>query len=197
MERYHLRPQTPVDRFFLPEESEFLASIGATESEMHAYIKDYATLGDPSPTSALLIAAARRNFFLTQQRGISGGAQPMTERDLPSEAEDYQEIPYLPRIIRKAQAKLQGTLPASVMFYSEKDRQFLRGHGGIHPADFLYQTWWARGDTQKLVSAVLNAMNAAAKEAEKAGDPAPENKSSGNEGGASSGSVSQQELNLQ
>ncbi len=173
VERYHLSPQTLPERFFLPEEQEFLASIGSHSAEMHAYIQEYATKGEPSPSTALLIAAARRSFFMTQQRGISGNAQPVRARDLPSENEEFQEIAYLPRIISKATAKLYGTLDASVMYYCEKDRRFLREHGNIPPADFLYLTWTARGDKQKLVLHVLNAMREKSQHAAEPAAPAP------------------------
>ena len=158
VERFHERPQTPVERFFLPDECSFLADIGYKPAEMHAYIQDYATKGDPGPSTILLIAAMRRAFFITSQRGIFGNAKPVKEEDLPSENDEFQGIPYLPRIIRKAEAKLHGTLDDNVMYYSEKDRDFLRNHGNIHPADFLQMTWTAHGDKQKMVSAVLNAM---------------------------------------
>lgn len=161
VERYHERPQTGIDRFFLPEEVKLLSDIGYQPAEMHAYIQEYAVKGDPSPSTILLIAAARRSFFLTQQRGISGNARPVRAIDLPPDTDDFQEIPYLPRIISKAAAKLFGTLDPTIMYYDEKDRKFLREHGNIHPADFLYLTWQAHGDKQKMVSAVLNAIRTA------------------------------------
>ncbi|MBQ4613658.1 MAG: hypothetical protein IJB31_01850 [Akkermansia sp.] len=161
VERYHERPQTSIDRFFLPEEVKILADMGYQPAEMHAYIQEYAVKGDPSPSTILLIAAARRSFFITQQRGISGNARPVRAIDLPPETDDFQEIAYLPRIISKAAAKLFGTLDPSIMYYDEKDRLFLREHGNIHPADFLYLTWQAHGDKQKMVSAVLNAIRSA------------------------------------
>lgn len=161
VERYHERPQTPADRFFLPDECSFLAEIGYKPEEMHAYIQDYATMGDPSPSTVLLIAATRRAFFITSQRGIFGNAKPVKEEDLPAESDEFQGIHYLPRIIRKAEAKLHGTLDANVMYYNEKDREFLRRHGNIHPADFLQLTWTFHGDKQKMVSYVLNTINAA------------------------------------
>lgn len=161
VERYHERPQTSIERFFLPEEVKILADMGYQPAEMHAYIQEYAVKGDPSPSTILLIAAARRSFFLTQQRGISGNARPVRAIDLPPETDDFQEIAYLPRIISKAAAKLFGTLDPAIMYYDEKDRLFLREHGNIHPADFLYLTWQAHGDKQKMVSAVLNAIRSA------------------------------------
>lgn len=171
VERYHERPQTSIDRFFLPEEVKFLADMGYQPAEMHAYVQEYALKGDPSPSTILLIAAARRSFFLTQLRGISGNARPVRAIDLPADTEDFQEIPYLPRIISKATAKLFGTLDPEIMYYDEKDRKFLREHGNIHPADFLYLTWNAHGDKQKMVSAVLNAIRTAQQQASPATPP--------------------------
>lgn len=158
VERFHERPTTAVGRFFLQDELALLAEIGNTPEEIHAYIKEYATKGDPSPSTILLIANVRRSFFLTSQRGISGNAAPVKAKDLPAEYEVMQDIPYLPRIIRKAEAKLYGTLDSSLMYYDEKDRVFLRDHGNIHPADFLNLVWVARGDKQKVLVAVMDAV---------------------------------------
>lgn len=161
--RFHEQQNVQPSTFFLPSECEFLAEIGYKPAEMFGYVRDYATLGDPSPATILLIAATRRCFFVTSQRGIFGNARPVTEADLPSEEEDFQEIKYLPRIMRKAEAKLHGTLGEDLMFYCAKDREFLRSHGDIHPADFLHLTWAAHGDRQRMITAVINAINAAQK----------------------------------
>lgn len=155
--RFHTQEPVDGEQFVLPHEREALASIGYTPQEMYGYVEDYARLGDPSPGTILLIAAARRSFFLTVQRGMGGAAQ-LRETDLPRPEESLQDISYLPRIIRKAEAKLYGTLPSSVMFYCAHDRAFLRTHGGIHPADFLYVVWGAHGDRQKVISYVLRMM---------------------------------------
>ena len=158
-ERYLLNPQTPADRFFLPEEQDFLSTIGYQPAEMYGYVREYAEKGAPSPSTALMIAAVRRHFFRNAQRGISGNARPITAADLPDENEEFQEIAYRPRIIRKAEAKIHGTLAADVMYGDEKDRQFLRTHGNFHLADFLQLAAAARSDRPRLVSAVLNAMH--------------------------------------
>ena len=155
--RFHSQDSPAGGQFVLPHEREALASVGYSPQEMYAYVEDYARLGDPSPSTVLLIAAARRSFFLTVQRGIAGSAQ-LRETDLPSPEETLQDISYLPRIIRKAEAKLYGTLPVGTMFYCSKVREFLRTHGDIHPADFLYVVWGAHGDRQKVISYVLRMM---------------------------------------
>ena len=158
VERYLLNPQTPVERFYLPEEQDFLQTFGYQPAEMHGYVKEYAEKGAPSPSTALLIAAVRRGYFLISMRGKSGTIETITAADLPAETDDFQEIAYRPRIIRKAEAKLFGSLDPNVMYGDEKDREFLRTHGGFHLADFLQLTAAARSDRQRLVSAVLNAM---------------------------------------
>lgn len=158
VERYLLNPQTPAERFYLPEEQDFLKTIGYQPAEMHGYVREYAEKGAPSPSTTLLIAAVRRHYFLNAMRGISGNPKLIKASDLPAETEEFQEIPYLPRIIRKAEAKLYGILSPDIMYGDEKDREFLRTHGNFHLADFLQLTAAARSDRQKLVSAVLNAM---------------------------------------
>lgn len=173
VERYHQNSRMPAGNFFLPEEREFLDSIGYQAEEMHAYIQDYAVLGEPTPTTALMIAAMRRFYFIISQRGISGITKPVCVGDLPGESEALQEIPYLPRIIRKAEAKMYGSLDPSIMYGDAKDRRFLKEHGDIHPADFLYWAWIFHGDRQKMVTAVLNAIRAAAPAAAVAPQPEP------------------------
>ena len=156
--RFHTQGGSHGEQFVLLHEREVLASMGYTPQEMYDYVEDYAQLGDPSPSTILLIAAARRSFFLTVQRGIAGSAQ-LRDTDLPRKEETLQDIGYLPRIIRKAEAKLYGTLPSSMMYYCAEDRAFLRTHGDIHPADFLYVVWGAHGDRQKVISYVLRMMD--------------------------------------
>ena len=155
--RFHEQPQVAVEHFFLPEEKALLDEIGYAPHEMYDYVKEYATTGEPTPGMVLLITAARRAYFLTVQRGMAGSTM-LKDTDIPRETEESQDIAYLPRIIRKAEAKLYGILPQGIMYYCPKDREFLRNHGGIHPADFLYLVWNARGDKQKVVSYVLRVM---------------------------------------
>lgn len=156
--RYHEQTSHVVKDFFSPDEVEFMASIGCTPHEMFAYVKDYATLGDPSPSTILLIAAMRRVFFMKELRGKAGTTALLKESEMPREWEKFHDIAYLPRIICKADAKLHGTLPQNVMYYCAKDREFLRSHGAIPPEDFLDVVWKARGDKQKVVSYVLRLM---------------------------------------
>ena len=175
VDRYHENPQSAPESFFLPQEEEFLSTVGYLPEEMFAYVEDYAKLGEPSPSTSLLIASVRRNFFLTAQRGNRGEAAPVRASDLPAESEDFHEIAYLPRIVRKAAAKLFGTLSPDIMYGCAKDRDFLRKHGDIHPADFLQLVWQTHADTQKMVRLVLDAMEQQKAEQSRLVIPEPEN----------------------
>ncbi len=157
VERFHASPSRRAEQFFLPNEIAFLESIGYHRNELFAYVQAYAQEGNPSPTMALLIAAARRSFFMIAQRGIHGKMQMLSESQLPREYEVFQDMPYMPRLIRKAEAKLHGNLDPSIMYYCAQDRAFLKKNGNIHPADFLYLVWNARGDRQKIITTILNA----------------------------------------
>jgi hypothetical protein len=62
-------------------------------------------------------------------------------------------IPWLPRIIAKAEAKLRGEMDPDTMFGCGGDRAFCSKHH-IHPADFLRVVWAARGDRNRVLQFV-------------------------------------------
>lgn len=143
---------------FTEEELDFLSSIGYQPREMYDFIEDYVEEGNPSPSTALLVAAVRRDFFLTIQRGLKSESVPITVAELPTFGDELHGITYLPRIIKKAEGKLHGNLDPDIMYCCGGDRNFLAKHGNIHPADFLRIVWAARGDRQPIITAVRNAM---------------------------------------
>jgi hypothetical protein len=117
------------------EDIAFLESIGCKKRELFDFVEDFVDEGEPSPGTALLIAAARRDFFLVDQKG-----------------EELSGIPYLPRILVKARAKLRGELDPDLMYGCGGDRNFLAKNGGIHPADFLRHVWASDGDDAKILA---------------------------------------------
>lgn len=163
VDRFHQGHTRWQDIFTAPE-IEFLATIGYRTREMFDFIEDFAQEGDPSPTTALLVASVRRDFFMTAQRGIVSNTTLITVNELPTFGDEVHGIAYLPRIIKKAEGKLYGNLDPDIMYCCGGDRKFLREHGNIHPADFLRMIWGAKGDRQKIVTYVLNAMKNAGQE---------------------------------
>jgi len=120
------------------EEVAFLESIGCKKRELFDFVEDFVDEGEPSPGTALLVAAVRRDFFLVDQKAKVSGIT-ITRDDLP-------------RILVKARAKLRGELDPDVMYGCGGDRNFLAKNGGIHPADFLRHVWASGGDDSKIVA---------------------------------------------
>lgn len=136
-------------RDFLGGELDFLRSIGYQPREFFDFVEDYAGDGEPSPSSALLVAAVRRDYFYTVQKGVSS-TRRIPPSGLPSRQAELGGIPWLPRIIAKAEAKLRGELDPDIMYGCGGDRAFLRQQD-VHPADFLRMVWASRGDSKKVL----------------------------------------------
>jgi len=142
--------------YYSPLDLTFLRRIGCREREFFDFVEDYCEDNAPSPGTALLVAAVRRDFFLNEQRGAEWDGPLLTRDEVPSFGEALEDIAYLPRIIAKSRAKLRGALDPDLMFGCGGDRNFLRKHGDIHPADFLRAVWSA-GDDDACIAAWVRA----------------------------------------
>jgi hypothetical protein len=139
-----------LDSYFSAEETAFLSSIGLRPINLFDYAEDMNSYGEPYWNTVLLMAAARRDYFLYHQHGITSSV--VTEADsLPPKPEALAGIPWLPRIIKKAQCFLEGGLCHEIMYCCGGDRRFLKEHD-IHPADFLRIVWASGGDQEKILS---------------------------------------------
>ena len=146
---------TELGSYYSNEDLQFLRGIGCKPRELFDFIEDYVDERDPTPTTALLIAAVRRDYLEVVQGGQLSEVE-ITREDLPTYGDTLGEIPYLPRILTKARAKLRGELDPDIMYCCGGDRKFLREHG-IHPADFLRHVWAAGDDEGKIVELVIPA----------------------------------------
>lgn len=139
------------ETYYEPPDLAFLAEIGCKTREFFDFVEDFCEDGEPSASTALLIASVRRDYFLTAQGGAASD-RVFTRDDVPTFGDELNGIAYLPRILAKARAKLRGELDPDLMFGCGGDRNFLKKSGGIHPADFLRQVWAAGDDDQKPAS---------------------------------------------
>lgn len=144
--------------YYTQEDLSFLASIGYKPRELFDFIEDLADEGVPAESTALLIAAVRRDYFQVIQNQ-QHSSKEILPTDLPARDEELEGIGYLPRIIKKAEAKLRGELDPNIMFGCGGDRGFLGRNGNIHPADFLRQVWAANGDHSKIAAFVKKSSN--------------------------------------
>jgi hypothetical protein len=139
------------ESYYTPEDREFLAEIGYKTREFFDFVEDFCEEGEPTASSALLVAAARRDYFHNVQKRAAGD-RLLTRDSIPTFGEELNGIAYLPRILAKARAKLRGELDPDLMFGCGGDRNFLEKHGQIPPSDFLRQVWAAGDDDQKLAA---------------------------------------------
>ena len=152
LSRYSAGRQTPVSMFEV-EEVAFLSSIGCTTQELFDYVEDYIHSSDPSYQDVLEVTAIRRDFFINQL-----GGKPATEivqtHQLPAKSASVEGIRWLPRIIAKAKAKLQGQLSEDLMYGCGGDRPFLRSVNITLP-EFLTKVRDSKSD-QEVVDFVKN-----------------------------------------
>jgi hypothetical protein len=136
--------------YFTPEEIVWLASVGLRPINLYDWAEDFTNSGEPDWDTALLIASARRDYFLVHQKGKTSTS--VTEAsELPAKSAELEGIPWLPRIIAKATCFLKGGLCHDIMYCCGGDRRFLKEHD-IHPADFLRAVWASGGESQKILS---------------------------------------------
>jgi hypothetical protein len=141
------------ETYYSPEDLAFLASIGYKKREFFDFVEDFCEDGAPSPSTALLIAAVRRDYLLAHPESANP-ARLLTRDDIPTFGDTLNGIHYLPRILAKARAKLRGELDPDLMFACGGDRKFLLSHGNIHPADFLRQVWAAGNNDHSIADSL-------------------------------------------
>lgn len=138
--------------YFTAEDLSWLASVGLRPINLYDWAEDMVSAGEPDWNTVLLIAAARRDYFLVHQKGVT--ATTVTEAsELPAKTDELEGIPWLPRIIAKATCFLKGGLCHEIMYGCGGDRRFLKEHD-IHPADFLRAVWASDGDHAKVLAYV-------------------------------------------
>ena len=148
--RYH-EGERDFETWFSKDDLNLLEEIGYKTREFFDFVEDFCDKQSPSPSTALLIASVRRDYFHTIQNRQKS-AQTLTRDELPTFGDTLNDIAYLPRILAKARAKLRGELDPDLMYSCGGDMNFLKNHGDIHPADFLRQVWAAGEDDQKIAN---------------------------------------------
>ncbi len=138
--------------YYKAADSTFLDAIGCQPREFFDFVEDFCSYdGQPSAGTALLVAAARRDYLLTVQHGTKSTAVLDPATLPPKDSTSLGGIRWLARILVKARAKLRGELHPEIMYGCGGDRQFLSAHN-VHPADFLRAVWATGEDDAKLLA---------------------------------------------
>jgi len=141
------------DSYFDEKTLSELASIGLNKMDVYDYAEDFISRDEPDFETFLMICEARRDYFLTMQEGKLS-EQKIAADALPPKDAEIRGIPWLPRIMPKAFAKLRGELPAETMYGCGGDRRFFK-ENNIHPAEFLRAAWAYEDDESKLIDWVV------------------------------------------
>jgi hypothetical protein len=100
---------------FEPDEVAFLESIGCTAQELFDFADDYVHFGDVNYDDAEAIQSVRFDFF-KNHLNAQPASRAMSMDEFPAKSAEVDGIPWLPRLITKARAKLRGDLPADLMY---------------------------------------------------------------------------------
>ncbi len=148
---------TDLRTYYTETNQAFLKEIGCQPREFFDFVEDYCDESIPTPETALLVAAVRRDYFAVVQGGIRSEKRLKPE-NLPARDLELGGFVWLPRILAKARAKLRGELDPEIMYCCGGDRAFLRRHD-IHPADFLRAVWAAGEDDQRILDYLEEAVS--------------------------------------
>tara|TARA_R110002096_G_scaffold19639_17_gene65401 strand:+ start:3908 stop:4432 length:525 start_codon:yes stop_codon:yes gene_type:complete len=138
--------------YYSEQDLTFLTAIGYKPREFFDFVEDFGDGGEPTLTTAIMIASVRRDYLRHLMAGKLS-AHEITPDELPGKQEELDGIVWLPRIIMKARGKLRGELDPNIMFSCGGDRHFLQTHD-IAAADFLRAVWSAGDDDVKILKFV-------------------------------------------
>ena len=141
---YRTGCRTP-DTIVSPESAAVLHGLGLTLSCLYDYVDDLSRYDAPDLEAFLGVAGLRVACF--------GGVQPtaeIPESDLPRKSDSFEGIAWLPRIIRKAECFLEGTLCRDIMYGCSGDRAFLANYHSNLPG-FLQAVLQAKGDAASVL----------------------------------------------
>lgn len=146
----YAKGQRGADTFFSAGQKAWLAANGLSAQALYDYAEDETNEGAPGYDHALAIEVIRRDYFLNAQGGVAS-AVVADSTSWPGKDEAVNGIPWLPRIMPKARAKLRGELPSSMMYCCGGDRRFFQTND-ILPAEFLNLVWRHENDDAALIA---------------------------------------------
>ena len=114
VERYQEGRRSP-EAMFEGDEPTFLESIGCSTQEMFDFCDDYIRWGDVIYEHVEEVQTVRLDYFANDLNS-QPAARRMEMEEFPAKTDEIAGIVWLPRLIVKARAKLEGALPADLMY---------------------------------------------------------------------------------
>ena len=144
-------------RILPPAGMKLLEELGVSPVFVFDCVDDLSRYGEPSQEVFVELAALRILYFRDVLKSRPVAAE-VPESALPRKADQYKGVAWLPRIIRKAQCFLEGSLSADIMYGCAGDRAFLKEHGATLP-DFLIAVRDSGGDPDNALEFLERAKN--------------------------------------
>jgi hypothetical protein len=126
------------------EDLETLAKFGVAPQCLYDAVDDLVRYGEPCKAVFVQLAQMRADYFQTTLAGRPP-SRIVEERELPPKSAEFQGVSWLPRIIRKAQCFLEGSLCDDIMSGCAGDRSFLKKYNATLPS-FLAVVRDTQGD---------------------------------------------------
>ena len=103
------------DTMFEADEIQFLESIGCSSQEMFDFCDDYVCWDDVIYDHVEGLQSVRYEYFMNELNS-KPASRRMEMGEFPEKSDEVEGIAWLPRLIVKARAKLDGQLPADLMY---------------------------------------------------------------------------------
>ena len=114
VERHKAGRQSP-NTMFEADEIQFLESIGCSSQEMFDFCDDYVCWDDVIYDHVEELQTVRYEYFKNELNS-KPASRRMEMDEFPAKSDEVEGIAWLPRLIVKARAKLDGQLPADLMY---------------------------------------------------------------------------------
>ncbi len=115
------------------EDFEALVKLGVAPQCLYDAVDDLARYGEPGKAVFVELAQMRADFFQITLEGRPP-SRIVEERELPPKSTEFEGVSWLPRIIRKAQCFLEGSLCDDIMYGCSGDRAFLKKYNATLPS---------------------------------------------------------------
>ena len=110
-----------------------LAKLGISAQFLYDAVDDLARYGVPDQAVFVELAQMRADYFQSTLQGRSA-TRIVQESELPLKSAEFEGVSWLPRIIRKAQCFLEGSLCDDIMYGCAGDRSFLKKYNATLPS---------------------------------------------------------------
>lgn len=129
---------------------EHLAGLGVSARVLFDYAEDFVRYGEPGAADFVQVVGIRAAEY---ERSGHAVRPEVRSADLPAKDDRLEGVRWLPRIIVKARAFLDGCLCDEIMYGCGGDRSFLNEHG-LTLAGFLEVVRDSGGDDASVLKAV-------------------------------------------